>query len=68
MMEPEEWLGLGIVGFLLIVVVMAIHLVIWPARYYDPNFTSRSLTGWSNTPKKLAWSRTIEKVANEKVV
>lgn len=48
------------------VIILAISLIFYPPRYYDPNFTSRAYTGWTNTPKKLAWSSTVEKVSEEK--
>lgn len=64
-MEDDE---IGLILFVPIVIVVAVVLLrlslwIFPPKSYDPNFTSRSLTGWSNTPKKLAWARVIEKVS-----
>lgn len=55
----------GVLVILLVLSVTILRLSLWlmPPKKYDPNFTSRSLTGWTNTPKKLAWARTVEKVS-----
>lgn len=66
-----EWSDiLRFLGFILlvligVVIVLRLSILFSPPKSYDPNFTSRSLTGWSNTPKKLAWSRTVEKVSEK---
>ena len=53
-------------GFMIIVTILRLSLWLFPPKHYDPNFTSRSLTGWTNTPKKLAWSETLIKVIENK--
>ena len=51
--------------FVGVVCLLRLSLMIFPNRTYDVNFTSRSLTGWTNTPKKLAWASLIEQVAEQ---
>jgi len=51
--------------FVGVVCLLRLSLMIFPNRTYDVNFTSRSLTGWTNTPKKLAWASLIEQVAKQ---
>ena len=68
-MEDEDFLGLVLaVPIIIVVAVVLLKLSLWifPPKHYDPTFTSRSLTGWTNTPKKLAWARTIEKTCEKK--
>ena len=52
-----------ILGLILTILMIRVSLWLAPPKSYDPNFTSRKLTGWTNTPKKLAWSRTLDKVS-----
>lgn len=57
----------GVVVGLLILAILILRLSLWinPPRKIDKTWTSRSLTGWTNTPKKLAWSETIRKVSTK---
>lgn len=61
--NPIELLGVILLFLVIIVGMLALSLVLFPPKFYDPNFTSRALTGWTNTPGKLTWSRTIDKVS-----
>jgi len=71
MVDPEAFEQLGkycavlLVLIMLIVGVMKVSLYFFPPspEKMDPEWTSRSLTGWTNTPAKLAKVRTIEKIA-----
>ena len=63
-LEPEDLIIILIV-LAALVILLRVSLILNPPKKTDSNFTSRSLTGWSNTPKKLAWARTIEKVSKE---
>jgi len=51
--------------FVGVVCLLRLSLMVFPNRTYDLSFTSRSLTGWTNTPKKLAWASLIEQVAEQ---
>ena len=51
--------------FVGVVCLLRLSLMVFPNRTYDLSFTSRSLTGWTNTPKKLAWTSLIEQVAKQ---
>lgn len=57
--------GLLCGGLVIIVALLVISEWIRPNRTIDEKWTSRSITGWTNTPKKLAWVRTVEKVSKE---
>ena len=68
-MDTEEIAkyALGILLLLFIIVsILRLSILISPPKKLDPNFTSRSLTGWTNTPKKLAWSKLIEETSSDK--
>lgn len=56
----KEFLGVLVFILVALFISLEITLIVMPPKKLDPGFTSRSITGWTNTPKKLAWARLIE--------
>lgn len=58
------WIILG--ALILSVLILKVSILLMPPKYIDLTWTSHSITGWTNTPKKLAWARVIGEVSGEK--
>ena len=63
MEDRIQSLCLIILVLFIVVITLRVSLFLMPPKKLDTQWTSRSTTGWTNTPKKLSWANTVEKVA-----